>query len=220
MPATGSASVPLAAVPVGRDVGEDSRYRVANTYQGIAATPAPGEYSGLTDQRCSWNLMHMVAVSIRHCSVHCQRVLAMKFFVVSCRSLVATTLLLFAAAVTAADYPAPSEGSWVARDFRFGTGETLSELRINYTTVGNPSGEPVLILHGTTQSGSAMLNPAFAGELFGPGQPLMPRVTSSSCPMRLATASPASRRMVCERASRGTAMTTWSWPSTVSSQST
>jgi homoserine O-acetyltransferase len=30
----------------------------------------------------------------------------------------------------------------------------------------------VLILHGTTGSGSAMLTPAFAGELFGPGQPL------------------------------------------------
>jgi homoserine O-acetyltransferase len=39
-------------------------------------------------------------------------------------------------------------------------------------TVGEPSGEPVLILHGTTQSGTGMLSPPFAGELFGPGQPL------------------------------------------------
>jgi homoserine O-acetyltransferase len=30
----------------------------------------------------------------------------------------------------------------------------------------------VLILHGTTGSGASMLTPAFAGELFGPGQPL------------------------------------------------
>jgi len=30
----------------------------------------------------------------------------------------------------------------------------------------------VLILHGTTGSGTGMLSPAFAGELFGPGQPL------------------------------------------------
>ena len=72
----------------------------------------------------------------------------------------------------AADYPAPKEGSWVVRDFRFHTGELLPELRLNYTTVGAPTGEPVLILHGTTGSGTGMLAPAFAGELFGPGQPL------------------------------------------------
>jgi homoserine O-acetyltransferase/O-succinyltransferase len=72
----------------------------------------------------------------------------------------------------AADYPAPQEGSWVVRDFRFHTGEVLPELRLHYTTVGVPTGEPVLILHGTTGSGAGMLNPGFAGELFGPGQPL------------------------------------------------
>jgi homoserine O-acetyltransferase/O-succinyltransferase len=38
--------------------------------------------------------------------------------------------------------------------------------------MGSPSGEPVLILHGTAQSGAAMMAPAFAGALFGPGQPL------------------------------------------------
>jgi homoserine O-acetyltransferase len=72
----------------------------------------------------------------------------------------------------AADYPAPKEGTWVVRDFRFHTGEVLSELRLHYTTVGAPSGEPVLILHGTTGSGAGIINPRFAGELFGPGQPL------------------------------------------------
>jgi homoserine O-acetyltransferase len=72
----------------------------------------------------------------------------------------------------AADYPPPKEGSWVARDFRFQTGEVLPELRLHYTTVGAPTGEPVLILHGTTGSGAGMLTPGFAGELFGPGQPL------------------------------------------------
>jgi homoserine O-acetyltransferase len=72
----------------------------------------------------------------------------------------------------AADYPAPKEGSWVVRDFRFSTGEVMPELRLHYTTVGNPSGEPVLVLHGTTGSGASMLNASFAGELFGAGQPL------------------------------------------------
>ncbi len=84
--------------------------------------------------------------------------------------LTAWTLTSFAC--LAADYPAPQEGSWVARDFRFQTGEVLPELRLHYRTVGSPKGEPVLILHGTTGSGASMLTPAFAGELFGPGQPL------------------------------------------------
>lgn len=81
-----------------------------------------------------------------------------------------TTGLMQGAA--AADYPAPREADWVVGDFRFHTGEVLPQLRLHYTTIGNPAGEPVLILHGTSGSGGAMLTPAFAGELFGPGQPL------------------------------------------------
>jgi len=69
-------------------------------------------------------------------------------------------------------YPQPKEGDWIAKDFRFHTGEVMPEMRVHYTTVGAPSGEPVVILHGTTGSGAAMLTPNFAGELFGPGQPL------------------------------------------------
>jgi homoserine O-acetyltransferase len=69
-------------------------------------------------------------------------------------------------------YPAPKEGDWIAKDFRFHTGETMPELRLHYTTVGAPSGEPVVLLHGTTGSGTGMLSPIFAGELFGPGQAL------------------------------------------------
>ena len=79
---------------------------------------------------------------------------------------------LTALPVLAADYPAPNEGSWVVRDFRFHTGEVLPELRLHYTTVGAPTGEPVLILHGTAGAGTNLLTPGFAGELFGSGQPL------------------------------------------------
>jgi homoserine O-acetyltransferase len=75
-------------------------------------------------------------------------------------------------AANAMAYPAPVEGSWVARNFRFHTGQVMPELRINYTTVGARTGIPVLVLHGTTGSARSMLSPAFAGELFGPGQPL------------------------------------------------
>jgi homoserine O-acetyltransferase len=82
------------------------------------------------------------------------------------------SLLIAAAPGIAADYPAPKEDSWVVKDFRFHTGEVLPELRLAYTTIGAPTGEPVLILHGTAGSAKRMLTPAFAGELFGPGQPL------------------------------------------------
>jgi homoserine O-acetyltransferase/O-succinyltransferase len=84
---------------------------------------------------------------------------------------VLVSLVAFGAAA-AADYPPPREGDWLARDFRFHTGEVMPELRVHYTTVGAPSGEPVVILHGTAGSGASLLSPAFAGELFGPGQPL------------------------------------------------
>jgi homoserine O-acetyltransferase len=78
----------------------------------------------------------------------------------------------FALAALAAEYPAPREASWVARDVRFHTGEVLPQVTLNYRTIGSPNGEPVLVLHGTAGSGASMLTPAFAGELFGPGQPL------------------------------------------------
>jgi len=81
---------------------------------------------------------------------------------------------LFHAALPAfaADYPAPKEGDWVARDFRFHTGEAFAELKLHYRTIGAPTGEPVLVLHGTAGSGASMLGKDFADELFGAGQPL------------------------------------------------
>jgi homoserine O-acetyltransferase len=81
-------------------------------------------------------------------------------------------LALFAGPLAAADYPTPRTGEWIARDFKFHTGEIMPELRLAYTTVGERTGQPVLVLHGTTGSAGSMLTPAFAGELFGPGQPL------------------------------------------------
>ena len=88
------------------------------------------------------------------------------------RAAFSATLALIALPAFAADYPAPKEGDWIAKDFRFHTGETMPEVRLHYTTVGDPSGQPVLVLHGTAGSAASMLTPAFAGELFGHGQPL------------------------------------------------
>ncbi|MFB9265126.1 alpha/beta fold hydrolase [Bradyrhizobium erythrophlei] len=72
----------------------------------------------------------------------------------------------------AADYPAPKDGEWIAKDFKFHTSEVMPGLRLHYTTIGAPTGQPVLVLHGSGGSAASMLTPTFAGELFGPGQPL------------------------------------------------
>ncbi len=84
----------------------------------------------------------------------------------------ALTIALNTIAAAAADFPAPKEGSWTARDFKFHTGEVMPELRLAYTTVGEPSGDPVLVLHGTTGSAASVTTATFGGELFGKGQPL------------------------------------------------
>ena len=83
---------------------------------------------------------------------------------------VVLTIISFTA--LAADYPAPKQGDWVARDFKFHNGKSLPELRLHYTTLGEPTSPPVLVLHGSGGSGASMLTPTFAGELFGAGQPL------------------------------------------------
>ncbi len=88
------------------------------------------------------------------------------------RTLVGTMALTMTGAAQAADYVPRSEGDLIAKDFRFHDGTTLPELRIHYTTLGAPGGEPVLILHGTSQAGTTMLAAPFADALFGPGQPL------------------------------------------------
>src|ERR1051326_2664986 len=73
--------------------------------------------------------------------------------------------------------PAPVEGDFIARDFRFASGETLPSLKLHYRTLGaarrDASGtvrNAVLILHGTGGSGAGFLSRTFGGELFGPGQ--------------------------------------------------
>jgi homoserine O-acetyltransferase len=72
----------------------------------------------------------------------------------------------------AASYPEPRQGEWVAPDFRFHTGQVLPELRLAYTTIGEPTGQPVLVLHGTAGSAASVLTAPFAEPLFGPGGPL------------------------------------------------
>src|SRR6185503_5134682 len=75
------------------------------------------------------------------------------------------------------NYPAPVEGDYVIKDFRFRSGETLPELKMHYRTIGtlktNSAGvavNAVLAGHGTGGNGGSLLNPSFANVLFGPGQ--------------------------------------------------
>ena len=100
---------------------------------------------------------------------------------VSFAQVVAGMLMLvgFTAAASAVEYPAPVEGDFVLRDFRFASGETMPELRIHYRTIGEARKDEkgkvrnaVLVTHGTTGSGAQFIRPEFAGELFGPGEPL------------------------------------------------
>src|SRR5256885_5549048 len=72
-----------------------------------------------------------------------------------------------------------TEGDYVAKDFKFRSGETLAELRLHYRTLGTPARDAqgrvtnaVLILHGTGGTGAQFLSPQFANELYGAGQPL------------------------------------------------
>ncbi|WGD54405.1 alpha/beta fold hydrolase [Bradyrhizobium sp. CB1650] len=87
-------------------------------------------------------------------------------------AMLAAAVLSISTSAMAADYPAPKQGDWIAKGFKFHTGDVMPELRLHYTTVGEPTGQPVLVLHGSGGSAASMLTPAFAGEMFGPGQPL------------------------------------------------
>jgi homoserine O-acetyltransferase len=89
-------------------------------------------------------------------------------------------------AAAAAQTAAPAAATWpvheadvLLKNFRFADGESMPDLRIHYTTLGDPhrnsAGEidnAVMVLHGTGGDGHQFLRPQFANELFGPGQPL------------------------------------------------
>jgi homoserine O-acetyltransferase len=95
------------------------------------------------------------------------------------RALPLLGLLLAVSLLPAADYPAPAEGEYTIRDFKFSSGESLPQLRIHYRAIGKLEKDKagnavnaVLIMHGTTGSGAQFIRPEFAGELFGKEQPL------------------------------------------------
>jgi homoserine O-acetyltransferase len=89
------------------------------------------------------------------------------------RPIILMTLLSLCAGTTVSAQR--SEGEFIARDFRFASGQTLAELRLHYTTLGRPQRAPdgsvrnaVLMLHGTTGSGAGLVRPM--SPLFAPGE--------------------------------------------------
>ena len=86
-----------------------------------------------------------------------------------------TAASLASSAPAATKWPA-ADGTVVLKDFRFGTGEALPELRLHYLALGTPhrnalgqTDNAVLLLHGTGGNAHSLLNPLFADVLFGPG---------------------------------------------------
>jgi homoserine O-acetyltransferase/O-succinyltransferase len=96
--------------------------------------------------------------------------------------LIAAALQYGAAALCQTTSPAPAskwhavDGTVTLQNFRFGTGETLPELRLHYLTLGMPhrnaaghTDNAVLLLHGTGGDAHSLLNPLFSDVLFVPG---------------------------------------------------
>jgi homoserine O-acetyltransferase len=67
------------------------------------------------------------------------------------------------------------DGNYVIKDFHFGSGESLPELKLHYLTLGKPhrdaaghTDNAILLLHGTGGDAHSLLNPVFSDVLFGP----------------------------------------------------
>ena len=100
----------------------------------------------------------------------------------------AALVIAFAAFSSAVQAPKPNyppthwpirNDTYTISNFRFGTGETLPQLRLHYVTLGTPRRDAaghttnaVLLLHGTGGNAHSLLAPIFSDVLFGPGQPL------------------------------------------------
>jgi homoserine O-acetyltransferase len=77
------------------------------------------------------------------------------------------------------NWPNYQEGDFIIKDYKFASGEILSQLKLHYRTLGsaqrNGAGEiinGVLLLQGNTGTGANWLRPTLADELFQDGQPL------------------------------------------------
>ena len=97
-------------------------------------------------------------------------------------SIACAVAVMLAASNAVAQTPAPTqalsahEADFVVPNFTFRSGERLPQLRIHYTTFGQPRRDAkghvtnaVLVLHGTGGTGHSLIRPEFSGVLFTPG---------------------------------------------------
>jgi homoserine O-acetyltransferase/O-succinyltransferase len=98
---------------------------------------------------------------------------------VSCLLLLTILSMVETSAQSPATEWPTQDGAYIIKNFRFGSGESLPELKLHYLTLGKPhrdaqghTDNAVLLLHGTGGSAHSLLNSVFANVLFGPGQPL------------------------------------------------
>jgi homoserine O-acetyltransferase/O-succinyltransferase len=95
---------------------------------------------------------------------------------------IASALLFFSSLIALSQTTPPAskwptvDGNITLRDFRFGTGETLPELKLHYLTLGTPhrnaaghTDNVILLLHGTGGNAHSLMNPLFSDVLFAPG---------------------------------------------------
>jgi homoserine O-acetyltransferase/O-succinyltransferase len=76
----------------------------------------------------------------------------------------------------AAQYPPATEADYTLKDFKFKSGQTM-DIHMHVHTIGTPKTDAagkttnaVLIMHGTTGTGTQFTVPGFGGQLFGKGQ--------------------------------------------------
>jgi homoserine O-acetyltransferase len=86
-------------------------------------------------------------------------------------------ILVSSTGITQTQNSASLESDFVIKDFRFESGEILSQLKIHYTTLGKlvkdrigNTENAVLIMHGTTGGGYQFFFEQFASNLYGLGQ--------------------------------------------------
>src|SRR5438034_3350256 len=96
-------------------------------------------------------------------------------------SVLSAAMVLLAASpgLAQTQWPNQQAGDFVIKDFRFASGETIAELKLHYVTLGTPKRDAagaivngVVLLHGTSGSGTDWLRPSLADELFKPGHAL------------------------------------------------
>jgi homoserine O-acetyltransferase len=100
------------------------------------------------------------------------------------RTLQTLTILLWIPLAAVAQTASPADQRiWPTQDgavtlpnFKFGSGETLPELKLHYLTLGQPHrnaagrvDNAILLLHGTGGNAHSLLNPIFSNVLFVPG---------------------------------------------------